>query len=207
MKKIIFLGDSITDARHCFSENPLGDGYVIMLEKELKKLSDEEQTYQVMNRGHDGFTIQGVRRMLEYDCISHKPDVVSLLIGCNDVGVMMNTGKSLEAQEFEACYESVIKEITERTDATLICMSPFIFPYPKMYENWIPGIRQIERIEEKIAKRYHARFLALQDIMISEAEKAGYENVTTDGIHLTRYGNAMIAKLWLEQFFRHTQAC
>ena len=74
----------------------------------------------------------------------------------------MNTGKSLEEQQFEACYEAIVKEITEQSDAKLICMSPFIVPYPGMYENWIPGIKQTERIEKKIA------------------EKAGYESVTTD---------------------------
>ena len=39
--------------------------------------------------------------MLEHDCILRQPDIVSLLIGCNDVGVMMNTGKSLEEQELK----------------------------------------------------------------------------------------------------------
>ena len=38
-----------------------------------------------MNCGHDGFTIQGVKRMLEHDCILRQPDIVSLLIGCNAV--------------------------------------------------------------------------------------------------------------------------
>ena len=38
----------------------------------------------------------------------------------------MNTGKSLEEQQFEACYEAILKEITEQSDAKLICMSPFI---------------------------------------------------------------------------------
>ena len=35
MKKIIFLGDSITDASHCFLENPLGNGYVNMVAEKL----------------------------------------------------------------------------------------------------------------------------------------------------------------------------
>ena len=165
MKKIIFLGDSITDASHCFLENPLGNGYVNMV---AEKLNDS-----------DGGRI---------------------LIGCNDVGVMMNTGKSLEEQQFEACYEAIVKEITEQSDAKLICMSPFIVPYPRMYENWIPGIKQTERIEKKIAEKYHADFLALQDMIILKAEKAGYESVTTDGIHLTEYGNEIIAGAWLQLF-------
>ena len=110
------------------------------------------------------------------------------------------TGKSLEEQQFEACYEAIVKEITEQSDAKLICMSPFIVPYPRMYENWIPGIKQTERIEKKIAEKYHADFLALQDMIILKAEKAGYESVTTDGIHLTEYGNEIIAGAWLQLF-------
>ena len=147
MKKIIFLGDSITDAEHCFSENPLGNGYVEMVDKKLNHSTGGGKKYDIVNCGHDGFTIQGVKRMLEHDCILRQPDIVSLLIGCNDVGVMMNTGKSLEEQEFEAGYESVLRELTERTRARIICMAPFIFPYPRKYANWIPGIRQAEAIE------------------------------------------------------------
>ena len=33
-----------------------------------------------------------------------------------------------------------------------------------------------------------------------KAEKAGYESVTTDGIHLTEYGNEIIAGAWLQLF-------
>ena len=167
---------------------------------ELSAKNDRLKKYDIMNRGHDGFTIHGVKRILEKECILKRPDVVSILIGCNDVGVMMNTGKSLEEQQFEACYEAIVKEITEQLDAKLICMSPFIVPYPRMYENWIPGIKQTERIEKKIAEKYHADFLALQDMIILKAEKAGYESVTTDGIHLTEYGNEIIAGAWLQLF-------
>ena len=53
---------------------------------------------------------------------------------------------------------------------------------------------------KKIAEKYHADFLALQDMIILKAEKAGYESVTTDGIHLTEYGNEIIAGAWLQLF-------
>ena len=110
MKKIIFLGDSITDASHCFLENPLGNGYVNMVAEKLNDSDGGRKKYDIMNRGHDGFTIHGVKRILEKECILKRPDVVSILIGCNDVGVMMNTGKSLEEQQFEACYEAIFTE-------------------------------------------------------------------------------------------------
>lgn len=123
MKKIIFLGDSITDASHCFLENPLGNGYVNMVAEKLNDSDGGRKKYDIMNRGHDGFTIHGVKRILEKECILKRPDVVSILIGCNDVGVMMNTGKSLEEQQFEACYEAIVKELqSNRMQSLSVCL-------------------------------------------------------------------------------------
>ena len=53
MKKIIFLGDSITDASHCFLENPLGNGYVNMVAEKLNDSGGGRKKYDIMNRGHD----------------------------------------------------------------------------------------------------------------------------------------------------------
>ena len=57
MKKIIFLCDSITDASHCFLENPLGNGYVNMVAEKLNDSDGGRKKYDIMNRGSDGFTI------------------------------------------------------------------------------------------------------------------------------------------------------
>lgn len=200
MNKIVFLGDSITDAGHCFSENPLGDGYVNLVDKELKKQSAGGKTYQILNCGHDGFTIHGVWRMLEHDCISRNPDVVSLLIGCNDAGVEINTGKSLDEQQFERCYEKVISEIKAHTHAKIICMTPFILPHPKEYENWIPVIREIEKIERNISEKYQTGYVELQDELAGAAKEYGYERITVDGIHLCSYGNRIVAAMWKKAF-------
>lgn len=62
------------------------------------------------------------------------------------------------------------------------------------------GNKTDRKNRKKIAEKYHADFLALQDMIILKAEKAGYESVTTDGIHLTEYGNEIIAGAWLQLF-------
>ena len=197
MKKIVFLGDSITDAYHNFGidDKGLGDGYVGCIDRKLNKI---EEKVKILNKGHDGFTIQGLKRCLFQDCILQKPDVVSILIGCNDVGVMMNTGRTLEQQGFRENYEKVIREIRWQTDAEIICMAPFIFPYPAKYANWIPAIRETEEIVRDIAGIYKLSFLALHDELQEAAEKYGYNAVTVDGIHLTRMGAEIVAELWMK---------
>ena len=169
MKKILFLGDSITDAHHNLGvdDRGLGDGYVQMIARRLEESGEEAR---VENRGHDGFTVQGLWRMLGRDCILRKPDVVSILIGCNDVGIMMNTGKSLNEQGFARYYQNLLEEILTETEADIICMGPFILPHPEEYRRWI----------------------------LKEADRKGYDALTEDGIHLTREGAKIVAGKWME---------
>ena len=114
----------------------LGDGYVQMIARRLEESGEEAR---VENRGHDGFTVQGLWRMLGRDCILRKPDVVSILIGCNDVGIMMNTGKSLNEQGFARYYQNLREEILTETEADSICMVHSYFPIQRNTAGGFPG--------------------------------------------------------------------
>ena len=201
MKKILFLGDSITDAHHNLGvdDRGLGDGYVNIIARLLQASGED---VQVENRGHDGFTVQGLWRMIGRDCVLRKPDVVSILIGCNDVGIMMNTGKSLKEQEFVRYYRNLLGEILTQTAASIICMGPFIFPYPEEYRRWIPGIREVEQMIKESALAYGLPFIPLHDEMLKEVEIQGYDALTTDGIHLAWEGSRIVAREWMECFRR-----
>ena len=83
-ERLIFLGDSIVAAGRLSEEcrDGMGFGFVAELSRRLP-----ESRFLLVNRGHDGFTVQGLLRMLAYDCLSRRPDVVSILIGSNDAAV------------------------------------------------------------------------------------------------------------------------
>lgn len=200
-KNIIFLGDSITDAFHKMNVDPLrlGNGYVSMIAVALRKMG---RTDFIRNGGHDGFTVSGLLRLFEYDCLQYDPDIVSVLIGSNDAAIAMNTGKSLAEQKFAENYAKLLAQIRERTRAHILCMGPFIFPKPLEYANWFPVIRQAEKMEQVIAERYHASFLPLQDCLNQQAEAVGYDRITVDGTHLTEEGAEMVADLWIQEALR-----
>lgn len=204
MEKIVFLGDSITDAFHNLgvNERGLGNGYVSIVAGYMEA---QEERVKILNRGHDGFTTQGVFRMLGRDCIVHQPDVVSILVGCNDVGVFMNTGKSLEEQDFAGNYEKILCEIKEYTNASVICMTPFIFPCPQEYAAWIPYIKRVGETIEELARKYHTQCILLHDRLTAEAEKHGYGKITTDGIHLTVEGAEIVAGEWQQAWKRYKE--
>lgn len=189
--KIVFIGDSITDANHNYSEDSLGEGYVKIIADELH----HEQ--QILNKGHDGFTVFGLWKFLDHDCISKNPDIVSVLIGCNDVSIKMSTGKTLEEQDFQGTYEKILKKLREKTDAKIICMGPFIFPWPLEFANWIPEMKKAEMMAKEAACKYGAIFLPLHDLLNEAAQEYGYEKITIDGTHLTVDGARIVAEKWM----------
>ena len=191
--RIVFIGDSITDANHNYSEDSLGEGYVKQIADELR-LSYPH--VEILNRGHDGFTVFSLWKFLDHDCISKEPDIVSILIGSNDVSIKMSTGKTLEEQGFREYYEKILKKIRQKTDAKIICLGPFIFPHPLEFKNWIPDMKKAEAMIRMAAEKYDAVFIPLHDAL-NDAVAGDYDKITTDGTHLTTEGARIVAEKWM----------
>ena len=200
---LVFLGDSITDAGHSFQApdskgRRLGNGYVSQIARMLEERCPEDRV-RIHNGGHDGFTVRGLLRMLEEDCLRYEPDVVTVLIGSNDAAVCMNTGKTPETLGFEADYRQLLARIRRETKARILCMGPFLFPRPEEYRRWIPVVRRIEQMERETAEAYKARFIPLHEALNRAAEEAGYDRITPDGIHLTEEGAGIVAWEWMNK--------
>lgn len=197
--QIICLGDSITDCNHLFEDFPLGNGYVQMLSEMFKKETSFNNV-QIKNYGFDGFTVARVLDNIRQHRISlHRSPVVTLLIGINDIGLMMNTDrteaqKEQMMQEFSAHYAELLHLLT--ADARqVILMEPFIFPKPAEYQTWIPYVRTMSDKIQQLAVKYNSLpFLPLHDTLNREAVKQGFQAVTTDGIHLTACGHELLAR-------------
>lgn len=198
---LLFLGDSITDSDHCFTPDNLGNGYVKMISESLKKSVPE---LRITNRGADGFTVSDVYRAWQRYPDKETVDVVSILVGVNDVGVWMNCGYSARKRQealdvFADVYADLVCDILDYGIPKLILMEPFLFPMPERYKLWQPCLKQISLAISGIAARYSLPCLPLQQILDEEAEQAGYAAVTTDGIHLTERGNQILAGVYTEK--------
>lgn len=197
MKTLLFLGDSITDCGHCFDPENLGQGYVRMIAKEL---SDRTGAVTIQNKGIDGFTVPAVNRLWKKSCLCIRPDLITILIGINDLAVLKNTGMDLEygLKVFEKNYESLLEDIRRMTDCPVLLMEPFIFPHPQEFSAWETDLREMCRSIERIASSHDAKFLPLWDTLKASAQAQGYPAITTDGIHLTGKGHKIIADAWLD---------
>lgn len=188
----LFLGDSITDSNHLWlpETNGLGNGYVSILSGMLG--SDA----LVTNKGVDGFTVSALLERLNRGFLKGHPDVISLLIGINDIGVALNTGVSLKELHFAQNYTEVLERLLA-SGARLLCCGPFIFSHPQKYQTWIPYVLELEQIMKHICSSLSVPFVPLHDYLTSLVKNQDYDAVTTDGIHLTAYGHKMLAEYLL----------
>ncbi len=192
MRHLLCLGDSITCADRLFGSGPLGEGYVSMLPPLLKD-------FEIRNKGMDGFTISRILQNIQADRIDLKTDLVTIQAGINNIGLMMNTDRSPTQQKKMLAdavldHTALLKKIAEQTRAGIILLEPFVFPHPEEFATWIPLVKELSGHIRELADIFGCAFLPLHDLLNQEARRLGFAAITTDGIHLTRAGHAIVAQ-------------
>lgn len=199
---IVFLGDSITDAERKASPNQLGYGYVNILAEAIK---DSDTDWNIVNRGVDGYITERVARTLHHDCISLRPDYVSILVGINDIGMIVHSQASWQdklylLEDSIRSYHEMLFDLSRETTAKVITLEPFVFSKDDKYQDWIPWQKKMAKNIHKLAKNYGARFIPTQEPLNQKIEELGYDAVTTDGIHLTQLGHQFLAEIIKKSF-------
>ncbi len=225
MKKIIlFQGDSITDCERtrelpsniieklyvkanyiARKRTELGFGYPSMVAKEL---GDENYTF--VNRGVGGDRILDVYARIIRDIIKIKPDVMSLLVGVNDVWHDFDWNNGTGFRRFERMYNILFEELTEELpDTKFIILGAFALEgsatadrpdQPDRYREFREGVAKVAAIEKKVAEKYGIKFIDLGKILDEEAEKYTAKALTGDGVHPTEKGHEIIKREWLKAF-------
>ncbi|EJW98237.1 lipase/acylhydrolase family protein, partial [gut metagenome] len=186
MGLIVFLGDSITDANKDESPNQLGYGYVNLFSE---KLHQENLQYDILNKGVDGNFTEQLAKSLHSDCIALQPDYVSILIGINDIGLLVASEISEQEklyllEDSIRAYHEMLFDLSRQTQAKVITLEPFILPKDGTFEDWVPWQKKMSKNIHKLARNYGASFLPLQEHLEQKVKEFGYENITTDGMHL-----------------------
>lgn len=195
MTRLLCIGDSITDCGRIWSAPPLGNGYVHILSD---KLNAERNTWDITNCGMDGFTVQRLLENAKSSYLPQNPDIITILIGINDVGLMMNTDRTSVQQaemmeEFYKKYDELLDCLT-KNGTQIILMEPFIFPWPAIYKTWIPHVRSMSAKIRNLSEKYGVPYLLLHDLLNEEALRYGLDFITTDGIHLTTEGHQLLCR-------------
>lgn len=200
---ILFQGDSITDGNRARNEDLnhiLGHGYQYII---AAKLGEEaaEKNYNFLNRGISGNRVVDLYGRWKEDTLNLNPDVLSILIGVNDVGREFEEKMGIDSIKYEKVYRLLLEETKEyNPEIMLILCEPFILPVGNVkanWEKWNEEIVKYQEIVKKLATEYNAVYVSLQVEFNKACEKAEPSYWIWDGVHPTTSGHEIIAKAWM----------
>ena len=120
--KILFFGDSITDmARSREMDGQAfgyGVGYVNSVASTLKY--ENPEAYEIINRGISGNRVVDLYARIKADVWNYKPDVLSVLIGINDVWHEIFGKNGVEIDRFEKVYRMMLEDTKKCHDGISI---------------------------------------------------------------------------------------
>ncbi|MBH0161989.1 SGNH/GDSL hydrolase family protein [Fictibacillus sp. 26RED30] len=189
--KIIFIGDSITASNKNTDADRLGDGYVRM----IKEVLPGEVT--VINKGVNGHRVTDLAFRWQRDVIDLEPDLLSVSIGINDVWRQLDSPQleQVDASKFEEVYRGLLTQLSPKTK--LVLMEPTIIKENTESQGNQLLMPYVE-VVRKLAKEFKAVLVPTHEIFLNHLTKKPDVSLTTDGVHMRRKGNELMAKTWLE---------
>ena len=195
--KLLFQGDSITDAyRDRADYHEMGNGYPKYAAAALQKKYPDID-FEFINLGIGGDQTKDLVSRLQTDFIDIQPDIVSILIGINDVWHHAEDRSFLPHEVFEERYRTVLDALKTKTHAKIMMMEPFLGPAEdKLFfrEDLAPKIEVVRKLAREYADVYLPTDGLLQSAFIGD-DPLSY---AADGVHPTAKGAAFIGELYAE---------
>lgn len=199
---ILFQGDSITDAgrdRKSTAANNiagLGRGYPCLLAGAL--LADHaESQLQIFNRGISGNKVPDLAARWQEDAIALKPDVLSILIGVNDIWHKLNGRYDGTVEDYEKGYRALLERTSEAIPGVrIIVCEPFVLRCGAVTDAWFPEFDQRRAAAKRVAEDMSLAFVPFQTMFDEAVRHAEPAYWAADGVHPTLAGHALMAKTW-----------
>lgn len=196
-QRVLFQGDSITDVgRNREDENGLGGGYPLLIAALLSAMHPE-LSVTVLNRGISGNRVKDLQARWQEDCLSLKPDWVSILIGINDMWRRYDSNDPTGAEAYEAGYRDILSQ-TKRMGARMIILEPFLLPTdPDKATAWREDLDPKIQAARRLAREFDALYVPLDGLFAAACVQAAPAYWAADGVHPTPAGAGLIARAWL----------
>ncbi len=203
MKTILFQGDSITDAQRLREwDDNLGCGYPLIVAARLGYSHPGE--YKYVNRGISGNKSVDVAARIKEDIIDVAPDVMSLMVGVNDVWHGLDYNWWATPEDLEKSLTEIVTKTREAyPDVKIMLLEPYVMKEAATEAKWEDFTREVairQKITKEMADRLGVVFVPLQRLFDEATEKSAVKYFSEDGVHPTPAGHELIARAWLEAF-------
>ncbi|MBE6541620.1 MAG: GDSL family lipase [Ruminococcaceae bacterium] len=197
--KILFQGDSITDAdRDKNNYHNMGYGYPKYASEAIINRHPGTD-FEFINLGLAGHRVEHLRDRWQKDCIDIQPDVVSILIGVNDIFHFAWDHIITSLEAYEENYRYLLTEIKEKTNAKIIIMEQFLLPVPNDNFTRIDLDPKLQ-ITRKLAREFADILIPLDGIFAAACVEEAPTFWAADGVHPTEAGARLIARHYADAF-------
>ena len=218
-RRILFIGDSVTDGgwgnsaglakptseRNLWDQNHIyGHSYMMLCAAHYQS-ERPDMNVEFLNRGISGDDLSRLEKRWEEDVIRLHPDVLSLLVGTNDIHYYLQAHekKPFDFAGWEKRYRDLLDRARKQNPKVeLLLGTPFVAKVGKIgkaddYAMRDSLIAQLDTIVCHIAHDYNATLLR-NDLLFAglKGEKSHW---IWDGIHPTAAGHQRMADLWISQ--------
>ncbi len=202
---ILFQGDSITDAGRSRKDTGyntgqgLGSGYALLAAAAMLN-KHAPLNLKIYNRGISGNKVYQLAERWDDDCINLKPDVLSILIGVNDIWHKLNGNYNGTVDIYRNDYTALLERTRKALpDVKLIICEPFgVRGVKAVDDKWYPEFYDYQKAARDIAAKFDAIFIPFQNIFDEAQKRAPGAYWTGDGVHPTLAGAQLMAEAWIK---------
>ncbi len=194
-KKVVFFGDSITQA----GANP--GGYIRLMDSLITSEMGADK-YELIGAGIGGDKIYDLYLRMESDVLKHNADIVVIYVGVNDVWHKASSGTGTDYNKFGRFYEAVVNKLQAAGSKVVLC-TPAVIGEKTDNSNQQDGdLNQYSNWIRSFAARKNIPLVDLRAGFINYNLKNNPQNkesgiLTTDRVHLTHTGNLFVAEqMW-----------
>ena len=197
--RILFQGDSITDAgRDHRNYHDMGNGYPKYASQYISE-AHPDTDFEFINFGISGNRTSQLFDRLYNDCIAFQPDVVSILIGVNDLWHRHGPAKiaTTDAQ-LALNYRSILERLKKETNAKIVMLAPYYLDAEgSAYLR--EDLKTVLPIIRSLAEEYADVYIPLNELfdeaMNTQPAPLYY---SADGVHPNDNGAQFIGKAYAE---------
>ena len=187
----VFIGDSVTDCGRLI-EPPYGDGYVYNIANS-GRLKGE-----IINVGTSGHRLIDLENRWEVDVLAHKPTLVSVAIGINDMWRRYDDNDPTSVEDFEERYRQVLSATQSAGDPKLVLCEPFLLSVRDEMNTWREDLDPKIAVVHNMANEFGAKVVRFDHRFNQLAQEISMFELADDGVHPSKLGHTIMADLWLD---------